>query len=103
MPEPSKRLSAAGYTRESVDDYVGAAAAEQREIERAIAAARARTDLAERRAKWLDELTPPSPQTEDTAPFGTAAVEPSSPTGWGGVEPETSRALAGSPSLFAYE
>jgi hypothetical protein len=103
MPEQSQRLSAAGYTRESVDDYVRAAATERRRIERAIAAARARTDLAERRAKWLDELTPVSPQTEDTAPFGTAAVEPSSPAGWDGAEPEASRALAGSPSLFAYE
>jgi hypothetical protein len=103
MPEPSQRLSAAGYTRESVDDYVRAAATERRRIERAIAAARARTDLAARRAKWLDELTPPSPQTADTAPFGTAALGASSPTDWDGVEPETSRALAGSPSLFAYE
>jgi hypothetical protein len=102
MPEPSQRLSAAGYTRESVDDYVRAAATERRRIEGAIAAARARTDLAVRRAAWLDELTPPSPQTDDTAPFGTDAVEASSPTGWD-VEPETSRALAGSPSLFAYE
>jgi hypothetical protein len=103
MREPSQRLSAAGYTRESVDDYVRAAASERHRIERAMAAARARTDLAERRAEWLDELTPPSPESDDTAPFGTAAIEPSSPSGWDGTEPETSRALAGSPSLFAYE
>jgi hypothetical protein len=102
MPETNQRLSAAGYTRASVDVYLRAADAERRRIERAIADARARTDLAEHRAEWLDELTPPSPQTEDTAPFGTAVMEPSSGTSYDDLEPETP-ALAGLPPLFAYE
>lgn len=103
MPEPSQHLSAAGYTRESVDNYQRAAAAERRRIERAIADARARIALAAARAKWLDDLTPPSRQTEATAPFGTAVVEPSLRTGRVDLESDAPAAMTGSPPLFAYE
>ncbi|HXW38333.1 MAG TPA: hypothetical protein VEJ44_01460 [Acidimicrobiales bacterium] len=57
MP-PSERLSAAGYTRESVESYLDAVARERQGIEQSIADARAREDLALRRSRWLDELTP---------------------------------------------
>ncbi|MBV8462810.1 MAG: hypothetical protein JO368_05925 [Acidimicrobiales bacterium] len=56
MAESSESLSAAGYTRESVDAYKQAAAAERQRIEAGIAAARERADLARARIAWLDDL-----------------------------------------------
>jgi hypothetical protein len=54
MSESSERLSAPGYTRESVDSYRAAAAAERDRLQRDLAAAKARTQLARDRARWLE-------------------------------------------------
>jgi hypothetical protein len=103
MPEPSERLSGAGYTRDSVDAYLRAAAADRRRIEQAIVEAHARTDLAERRAKWLDELTPPRSDTEDTPAFGIVDERPSGQTDSRSLEFETPSTPFGSPPQFAFE
>jgi hypothetical protein len=91
MAPSNERLSAAGYTRESVDIYLGEVAAERSRIERAMAEARARTELANRRAEWLEADTKPSSPT--------TVVDPAD--GWQEDETETegTALLAGFPSI----
>ncbi len=56
MTQPSDRQAAAAYTRESVEAYLEAAAAERMRIELAIAEARARTERARRKEERLRSL-----------------------------------------------
>jgi hypothetical protein len=111
-----ERVSAAGYTRDSVDAYLRAASAERSRIQQAIAEARAQAELARRRAEWLDELTIRSNAigflTDDpgaTSTRGSAESElPAADwlaglAGFGRPDAESAPVPAGFPGLIADE
>ena len=79
MAETSESLSAAGYTRESVEAYKKAAAEERQRIEAGIAAARDRAELARARLAWLDGLD----DLDGPDGLDAAAVENRHPVGDG--------------------
>jgi hypothetical protein len=68
MTTPNDRTSAPAYTRDSVEAYLRAAAAERLRIELAIAEARARTERAHRKEQRLDALVGEAPAPEGGDP-----------------------------------
>lgn len=102
----SDRLTAAGYTRESVDAYRRAAAMEQQRLAAALETTRARLELAVRRLQWLGEVPPPL-NGADAFPLelvpvtdeGASATSASAERG----DDSTSSVLLGVPGTVAYE